>query len=224
MKPFSAGFVFALAVSPLTAGVIIGTADTGAGNSFPFGAVFSSNPGSVYQQVYAASDFSGPITISDIEFYRSQFGAPTDTLTSATYTFKLSYVAGGHGVDSLDTTTFSNNVGAGLVTFGTYVLSGATAGNQVTFVSNGSTFNYNPANGALLLEIDLTSIGTRGTAFLDDMFGDSGGVFSRAHDFGTQFNDTGLVTGFDSATTPEPATFALIGVSLLAIPLLRRRK
>jgi len=196
--------------------VFIGTADTLSGNAFPFG-----GGGTTYQQVYAASDFSGLIDISGISFFRtSQFSSPTDTIANATYTIKLSYSA--NAVNALDTSVFSNNVGAGLVTFGTYVLSGVLVGSGITFTQNNSDFIYNPSNGPLLLEIDLSSIGTSGSASLDAMNGDAGGLFSRAHNFGGGFSDFGLVTQFTSSAVPEPGTvgFVALGAGLF---LLRRR-
>jgi hypothetical protein len=207
-----------VALVPLRAGVIVGTADVGSGNCFPFGCA-----GTIYQQVYAPSDFSGTIDITNLSFFRTQFGLATNTITNATYTIKLSYSA--NAVDALDTTTFSNNVGAGQVTFGTYALSGVTAGNELTFVDNNSDFVYNPLNGPLLVEIDLSSVGTLGNSYLDAMEGDAGGLFSRAHNFGAEFSDWGLVTGFDvGGTVPEPATLALSGGGVLAIAFLRRRR
>ena len=213
--------LFPALVVPLHAGLIIGTADSGSGNCYPFGCAPQAGAGTVYQQVYAPGDFSGTIDITSLSFFHTQNGAPTDALTNATFTVKLSYSA--HPVDALDTTTFSNNVGSGQVTFGTYVLSGVTAGSGLTLVENNSDFVYNPLTGPLLVEVDLSSIGTRGLAYFDVMI-NSGGLFSRAHNFGTGFNDIGLVTGFDVSSVPEPATLALCGGGLLALGLLRRNR
>ena len=74
----------------------------------------------------AASDFNGVIDITNIEFYRSQFGLATDTITNATYTIKLSYSA--NQVNGLAAVTFANNVGSGQVTFGTYRFTGVGTG------------------------------------------------------------------------------------------------
>jgi hypothetical protein len=213
--------VLLVVLVPLQAGVVVGTADPSTGNCFPFGCT----TGNIFQQVYAPSDFSGTIDITSLSFFRTQYGSSTDTINSATYTIKLSYSA--HAVDALDTTTFSNNVGSGQVTFGTYVLSGVMAGSGLTFVENNSDFVYNPATGPLLVEIDLSGVGAQGTTFLDAMNGDAGGLFSRAQNFGGGFSDWGLVTGFDvgaAGTVPEPATLALSGGGLLVIALLRRRR
>lgn len=125
----------------MQAGLIVGIPDIGAGNCFPFGCTVT-GPGTIYQQVYAPGDFSGPIDITSLSFFRTQHGSPSDVLTSATYTVKLSYSA--NAVDALDTTTLSNNVGAGQVTFGTYALNGVTAGSGLTLVQNNSDFVYNP--------------------------------------------------------------------------------
>lgn len=212
--------LFGLVLATSTqAGLIVGTADVGTGNCFPFGCTVT-GPGTIYQQVYAPGAFAGTIDITSLSFFRTQFGSPSDVLTSATYTVKLSYSA--QAVDALDTTTFSNNVGAGQVTFGTYTFTGVTVGSGLTFVRNNSDFVYDPLTGPLLVEIDLSSITFRGTpAYFDVMFSDSGGLFSRAQNFGATSTDTGLVTGFN---IPEPATLALSGAGLLAVAFLRGRR
>src|SRR5258708_2898020 len=95
--------------------------------------------------------------------------------TDATYTVKLSYSA--NPVSGLDTSNFANNVGAGQIAFGTYVFSGVTSANGVTFIENNSDFLYNPTNGPLLIEIDMSNIGPAGLACLDAMNNDAGGLF-----------------------------------------------
>jgi len=217
-----------------TAGsIVIGTADAGSGNSFPFGGLIA-GAGTIYQQVYAPAAFTsennrlGPIYITSVHFYRTQYGSPADTITDATYTLKLSYTTA--LVNTLNTTDFAANVGAGQVTIGTYAITSANdqVGSGLDFEQNVSDFFFIPDgdHGRLLLEIDLSNIGTRGTSYLDAMNGDAAGFFSRADDFGDGFRNFGLVTGFGyrDAAVPEPATLGLIGTGLLGVAFLRGRR
>jgi hypothetical protein len=77
MKKILAAAVVCLALFavPAFAGlVVVGSpADVGTGNCFPYGCAYSGE----YQQVYNSGQFSGPITITDLEFYNTQvnFGA-----------------------------------------------------------------------------------------------------------------------------------------------------
>ena len=211
------------ALLPVHASVlVIGTADPGNGNSAPFGS--TAVAGTTYQQVYAPSDFSGPIDITSVHFYRTQDDSPPNTLTGATYTIKLSTSL--NPVNGLST-FYSTNVATDVKTLGIYTVSdGTVVGNELTFNENVSDFFYNPANGPLLLEIDLTNLSTRGTVFMDAMNGDAGGLFSRVEDFGRgpAYTNFGLVTGFDYvAPAPEPVTSVLIAGGFLALGLLRRR-
>ena len=57
--------VSSVASVPVMADVIVGLPpNPGTGNCFPFGCRY----GDEYQQVYTASGFSGPITITNLEF------------------------------------------------------------------------------------------------------------------------------------------------------------
>lgn len=191
--------------------LIIGEPANG-GNCFPFGC----GSGSVYQQVYASSNFAGPITISDIEFFLDD----GNSLNSGTFTLSLSTTS--KAVDDLDTSNFANNLGADNALFGVYALAGAAPATLQFF---GTPFTYNPANGNLLLDIHST-IAQPGSAFFEARNGDANGLFSRAHDFGSGFADYGLVTGFsyDEAQIPEPTTLLLCGLGLAGLAFGKRRK
>ena len=74
--------------TPSKADVIVGEpADIGTGNCIPFGCTLSTP---TYQQIYAASDFSGPITITNLEFYDTQGLNPGASPNTGTYTISLS--------------------------------------------------------------------------------------------------------------------------------------
>lgn len=76
------------------ADVIVGLpADSNAGNCFQFGCDYShSNGGSPeYQQVYTASQFTGPITITDLEFFNTQIDEGATSMNSGNWTISLSH-------------------------------------------------------------------------------------------------------------------------------------
>lgn len=192
------------------AGPIVGQ-PASAANCYPFGC-----HGTRYQQVYAASVFTGPITITDITFYNSK-GAP-GTISPGTYTFHLSTTS--KAVDGLDS-VFANNVGSDDAFFAV-LAGGGSAFPSFTVV--GTPFTYNPGSGNLLLDMFVTNSTSSGTVFLDSRTGDAGGVFSRMHDFGGGTTGYGLVTGFnESGAVPEPATYAMLAGGLLLLLAGRRR-
>ncbi len=213
--------LLALAVifaAPCSAGVIlIGTLPGPSSNSFPFG----NTDGSIYQQVYASGNFAGPVTIVGITFFNSD-GA--GSFAAGTYDFSLSTTPA--PVDGLDTSNFDANVGTDNQAFASVGLSGPV-GTQFTIT--GTPFFYDPAQGNLLVDIRTTySESQFGSVYLDaysSMY-PAGGLFSRAHNYGTTFVGVGLITQFetyDEGAVPEPSTLALVGAGMLLVLLRRRR-
>ena len=221
---FAAGAaLFALAGAAQATPLLIGTPNAGSGNSFPF----TSSAGSRYQQVYAASSFSGTVTIGSITFFNNELPGAIFQTGDYAFTFSTSNFT----VNNLDTANLNNNPGADAALFASLNLSGAT-GAQFTVTAGtggGAAFVYDPSAGDLLVDIVRSNPAGAGSGFLDAMNeGTAGGLFSRAHDFGTGFQNWGLVTEFDittaSVSVPEPAALALFGFGLAGLGYARRRK
>lgn len=187
---------------------------------------FQCRSGTRYQQVYAASNFGGVTSITSFSFFDRDGGS---TITAATYTVRLS--TSNFTVDNLDTATLSNNPGSDAALFTSVALGGPILGRLdfIAGVGGGSAFLYDPVAGDLLIDIVLTGVGTRGSGSFDAHARDAGGLFSRAHDFGTGFEGFGLNTGFNldspkESGIPEPATLSLMGIGFLGAGLARRRR
>jgi hypothetical protein len=54
-------------------------ADSNTGNCFPFGCAYNGR----YQQVYSAGAFSGPLTITDLEFFNTAFNSAATSMNDA---------------------------------------------------------------------------------------------------------------------------------------------
>lgn len=197
----------------LSAGTVVGSND--GGNCYPF-SCFASDGGTLYQEVYSSSAFSSPITITNLTFYQAPgFGGSMD---DAYYTIDLSTTPSNVG-DGYPLT-----VGADDQVFGTFHVSGNMP-TQLTFT--GTPFNYNPSNGNLLMQVTVGTVNsTVGySSFFEADY--TGSVVSRAWNEGAgPGSGTGaLVTGFNVASTPEPASFGLLACGLGALTaMLRRRK
>jgi hypothetical protein len=146
--------------------ITLGT-DNG-GNAFPFAGPFTGASGMEYQEAYASSDFSGPISITGIDFFQQAIGSGGD-LYAATYQLSLSVVT--TDIDDLSDTNFASNLGADNTVFTTVALVGA-APDTLTF--NGAPFYYDPSMGNLLLDIQISDgNGSQTNSFFED--GDGSG-------------------------------------------------
>ena len=197
--------------------ITLGT-DNG-GNAFPFAGPSSGVSGTEYQEAYASSDFSGPISITGIDFFQ-QVITPGADLYAATYELSLSVVT--TNINDLSDTNFASNLGADNTVFTTVALAGA-APDTLTF--SGGAFNYDPSMGNLLLDIQISDgNGSEVNSFFEDGDGSGPAGIIRYTNFGGGTTGYGLVTEFDSASaSPEPGTLILLGCALASLFVRRRR-
>ncbi len=170
-----------------------------------------------YQQIYSSSAFSGAISIKKISFYTFQFGPPPSVL-------------GGDYTITLGTTTAAIGSGypigplSNVQTFHSGSLPSTVSG---TYTISGAAYNYNPADGNLVMEVvvnnqDVVPNGSGNGYFEADYTGvDTTRAYLLTGN-GDQSGTGALVTTF--ASVPEPAAWALmiVGIGVAGAGLRRR--
>lgn len=232
---FSAFIILAFLVPVAKADtVVIGSnAD---GSRYPFGMdPTSASPtfpdfgaGGVYQQVYGASAFSGPITITQIAFASSgQFSSGPGT---AIYNFNIGLSTSAAGPGSLSS-NFAANRGADFMQVFSGPLNVALSANDTfDLVIDIIPFTYDPAAGSLLLDVFLNS-GTQfsGGPVLYFIAGFDPNTSRVANPTGgssaTVADGFGLRTRFTTSEVPEPATLLLLSTGLAGVAAgIRKRR
>lgn len=191
-------------------------------NAFPFGAPTGTNFPYLgeYQQIYAATAFSGPVWIWEVAFASAPGGG---LATSISDTFILSL-----GTTSTSPSAPGNSYSANKGADFTQVFAGtitATLAHNNTFdfvIPLKTPFTYNPLNGNLLLDVFVISETStpelRATGFAAGPNTDVGKILN----FGGTGNPTGvkndgLLTQFSVRSVPEPASLLLLGISAVSL-------
>lgn len=218
------------ALPALATDIVIG-ADTGS-NYYPFGGYTGE-----YQQVYGASAFSGPITLTALQFFDVE--NPSAFPTGGSWTISLSTTSAAWNTLS---STFANNITGPETTEFTGDLSttlppGFGPGSTLT-INLSTPFTYNPADGNLLLDVGVTAgagsagfvgpdfVGLAPAYFQSTEFSTvTGHVDSDGVNSGPGLLGTGLVTGFVgtpivTTAAPEPPAIFLLASGLIALGLL----
>ena len=168
-----------------------------------------------YEQLYAAGDFPGRMTITALTFFNTQF--PEGSLSAGIFTLSLSTVG-----DPVGAFTRMVTLGPDATVIFSGTLGSVPFGGSVT-LGGDTNFEYDPANGSLLLSVQITG-GSLGGVALDSR-NDAVGIFSRASDGVASGNiGFGLVTQFETAPEPSGISLGLFGMGALALLALRRRR
>lgn len=235
MKKTVAATVVCLALFtvPAFAGlVVVGSpADVGTGNSYPFGSAYDGE----YQQVYNSGQFSGTITITDLEFYNTQVDFGATAMNSGNWTIGL-------GTTATDWNTLNSQMSLNGATATVFSgnLSQPWAFGDTLIINLTTPFTYNPGSGNLLMDIVVSGATAPGGSIFFDTNGYNNGGFNgntfmgrvycpggiNCGGFGAVNGGYGLVTGFSYSTTvtPEPGTLALFGSGLVGLIGVVRRK
>jgi MYXO-CTERM domain-containing protein len=222
-RTLGVGLLALAALSSTSRGSVLtyGSFAAGAPNPFPFGGFYQNGEGANrYQQVYDGTQFgSGVFAINSVTFFNSNAAS---TLADGNYIISLSTTSA--LVNGLST-KMATNVGPDNEAIFNGTLPATIAANARLTFALATPFVYNPANGNLLLDIQIRGVTN-----------DSNGSFVTEYNFGTLSSRMvngnaggtayGLMTRFDygSTTVPEPGTLWIWAVIVVAAGGLARRR
>lgn len=232
MKRFTVAGIFFLALLAATPSMaspfVVGSpAQSHYGNCFPFGCDYEAG----YQQVYTHGLFTGPITITGLEFYNTAYDSGATGMNSGTWTISLS-------TTSADWNTLAGSYNANVGADNTEVFSGSidqpwAFGNTLT-IPFSTSFTYDPADGNLLLTVFGTGVADGHGEIFFDVNPSNNGMGRVFKGTGVQAQSGfGLVTGFETGMTadfrtvapvPEPASLILLGTGLSGLAVRNWRK
>ena len=198
------------AVSPSHA-VVVGTADTS--NSIPFDTYLS---GYYYQQVYSGLS---SMNISSLTFYNSQH--PGGDPGTGQFQISLSYISSSTNIAHFDATNVAVPGASSLVYSGTL----PALANGKLDIALSQAFNYNSANGYLLLTVFNPGLSGDGNLFLD-ADKDNAQTNGRFSAYNYEAFNQGLVTGFNEqvSAVPEPSTWAMMLLGFAGVGYLTYRR
>ena len=223
--------VLILATASVYAGTTVGSANTG--NCYPFAcndSGTSTGQSIDYQQVYSSGSFSGTTSFSALTFFDSYIisqGFGGGPIIPGNYSINFYYSA--NPVNGLSASSPGANEGAFIGSFGDFNVTSPINFNP-SYTFNGNSLTYNPLDGNLLMDIIVKNQANipngSGNGYMDA--DSSGSATSRAYFLSNGIaaaDSNGLVTEFSggSTGTPEPASFALVGLGLLGAALTRRK-
>jgi PEP-CTERM motif len=200
-----------MAISPSHA-VVVGSADSS--SSFPFDTYLG---GSTYQQVYTGLS---SMNINSLTFYNSQ--NPGGNPATGSFQLYLSYIPSSTNIEHFDSTFVDFSVLSSTPVYAGAIPSVANGKLEFTL---SQAFNYNPADGYLMLTVYNPTLSGDGNLFLD---ADANNPRTNARFSAFQYEqfNSGLVTGFNEqvAAVPEPSTWAMMILGFFGVGFLAYRR
>src|SRR5208282_1449873 len=182
------GLAVCLGFAPGAHAATVTVASYNTGNCYPFlcnDSGISSGQSIEYQQVYASTAFSAPISITALTFFfASEFGGSSLVL-NGNYQVSLSTTAAPiNGLSSIA----ANNIGPDNVTFANFNVFSNDVDSDPSFSITGGPFLYDPCRGNLLIDLVITN--------QDNVPNGSGNGYIQADSSGTE---TSRLFAFDSS-------------------------